>query len=378
MLALKGGLTERIEFLARETPGTAGQTVVAAVAVGDILDRTPIFGPLHFGELLQRAHFAKRDLGLVQLRIECADIGKGQDPVLHDAVQFGEIRPARCRGRKARVVGEVGAPHRPQIGRKGARADEARRHCEVLAAWPCEERAVGRPEDRRLVAEIGIVQIDMRTLVDRHQCRCHRNIDVLTGARRLPPVQCRKDCNRGLQPGIDIGMRQAVGAWFAQYVTVMANAVVGEPGLRLHRRGVSHPARPWPTLAVAGDRGINQARIAGRQRFMVEPEIAQRAGAEVLDNDIRCVAQPQRQFAGAWDVEVDADIALAGVLLRIVARHTRCQRKREARHVGTWRLDLDDLGAEIEESAGAEWTGEHAREIDDADAGKRAAHCQRP
>src|SRR6266851_788557 len=43
--------TRAIEFLARETPGTAGQTVAAAVAVGDMLDRTPIFGPLHFGEL---------------------------------------------------------------------------------------------------------------------------------------------------------------------------------------------------------------------------------------------------------------------------------------------------------------------------------------
>ena len=35
VLALKGGLTERIEFLVREAPGTAGQTVAAAVAVGN-------------------------------------------------------------------------------------------------------------------------------------------------------------------------------------------------------------------------------------------------------------------------------------------------------------------------------------------------------
>jgi hypothetical protein len=31
----------------------------------------------------------------------------------------------------------------------------------VLAAGSGKERAVGRPEDRRLVAEIGVVQIDM-------------------------------------------------------------------------------------------------------------------------------------------------------------------------------------------------------------------------
>jgi hypothetical protein len=39
----------------------------------------------------------------------------------------------------------------------------------------------------------------------------------------------------------------------------MANAVVGKPGLSLDRRGVSHPALPWPALAVAGDRGMTAA-----------------------------------------------------------------------------------------------------------------------
>ena len=62
-------------------------------------------------------------------------------------------------------------------------------------------------EPTRLVAELGIVQIDMRALVDRRQCRRHCDVDILTSARRLPPVQSRKDCNRGLQSRIDIRMR---------------------------------------------------------------------------------------------------------------------------------------------------------------------------
>jgi hypothetical protein len=45
VLALKGGLTKRFEFLAREAPRAAGQAVAAAVAVGDLLNRIPIFGP---------------------------------------------------------------------------------------------------------------------------------------------------------------------------------------------------------------------------------------------------------------------------------------------------------------------------------------------
>jgi hypothetical protein len=96
------------------------------------------------------------------LRIERAEIGEGQDPVLHDAMQFREIRLARCRGGKTRIVGQIGSPHRPRPGRKSAGTDKARRDREVLAAAPHKERAVGCPEDRRLGAELGIVQIDMR------------------------------------------------------------------------------------------------------------------------------------------------------------------------------------------------------------------------
>jgi len=46
--------------------------------------------------------------------------------------------------------------------------------------------------------------------------------------------------------------------------------------------------------------------------------------------------------------------------------------------VGTRRLDLDDLGSKVQQCAGTERTSEHAREIDDANAGKRAAHVSAP
>jgi len=158
----------------------------------------------------------------------------------------------------------------------------------------------------------------------------------------------------------------------------MAQAVVGEPGFGLHCGRIGHAALPWPTLSVASDRGVDQPRVAGSQRLIVEPEIAQCASAEILDNDVRSVAQAQRQFAGPGHVQVNANIAFAGVLLRVVAGHARCRGKREARNVGTRRLDLDDLGAKIQQCAGAERTGEHAREIDNADAGEGAAHVSGP
>src|SRR5260221_11181425 len=78
------------------------------------------------------------------------------------------------------------------------------------------------------------------------------------------------------------------------------------------------------------------------------------------------------------NVEVDADIALAGVLLRVIARHAVGGRKRKARDVRTWRLDLDDLGAEILQGPRAQRTCEHTGKVDDTDSAERAGHDQRP
>jgi len=79
---------------------------------------------------------------------------------------------------------------------------------------------------------------------------------------------------------------------------------------------------------------------------------------------------------------VDADVALAGVLLCVIARHSRCGREREPRDIGPWRLDLDHLGAEIHQGAGAERPGEDPREVDDANAAEGAsvgaAHLSAP
>jgi len=76
----------------------------------------------------------------------------------------------------------------------------------MLATGSHKERAVGRPKDRRLDAEIRIIQIDMRALVDGHQCRRHCDVDVLASPGCRASMQCREDRDRRLQPGIDVCM----------------------------------------------------------------------------------------------------------------------------------------------------------------------------
>src|SRR6478672_1847172 len=80
----------------------------------------------------------------------------------------------------------------------------------------------------------------------------------------------------------------------------------------------------------------------------------------------------------AGNVQIDADIALAGILLRVIAGHPVGGRKRETRDIRTWRFDLDDLGAEILQCPRAQGTGEHPGKIDDANCAERTAHDQRP
>src|ERR1700751_415600 len=81
---------------------------------------------------------------------------------------------------------------------------------------------------------------------------------------------------------------------------------------------------------------------------------------------------------GAGQIEVDRDVALAGILLRVIAGHPVGRRKGKARDVRAWRLDLDHLGPQVLQGPRAEGTGEHAGEIDDAKSAKRSAHLISP
>src|SRR6516164_6292930 len=127
----------------------------------------------------------------------------------------------------------------------------------------------------------------------------------------------------------------------------MTNAIFGEASLGLYGRRVGHPAAPRSSLAIASNGGIDQTRISLREGLVVETEETQRARPKILDDDICRVAELQRQLIGSGHIEIDADIALAGILLRVVARHAVGRRKGKSGDVRTGRLDFDDLGTEI-------------------------------
>ena len=110
---------------------------------------------------------------------------------------------------------------------------------------------------------------------------------------------------------------------------------------------------------------------------VAEPHPVHHAGTEVLHHDVALLGQVMQELHGLGPLHVEADVALPAVLLREVRRDRVDARIGEAGEVADGRLDLDHLGAEVGEHAGAVRAREHAGEVEDADAVERTRACHR-
>src|SRR5919198_5480999 len=94
-------------------------------------------------------------------------------------------------------------------------------------------------------------------------------------------------------------------------------------------------------LSVSRYRGVDEPRVRGRQRLVVEPERRDHAGPIVLDEDVARARKPLQRVAPFRHFEVEDDAALAavdgveaGAFRTDAARHL-------ARRIAAGRLDLD-------------------------------------
>ena len=216
----------------------------------------------------------------------------------------------------------------------------------------------------------------MGVLVHVQQRLRHRHVDPVAAAGALALVERGQDARRALERCVHIAVAVRI-------VRVVGSAVVfhraagvalglGDARLGAHHGGVGAPTHPGPGLAVAADRGVHDARVTRRYGLVAEAHSRSHAGAEVLDEHVALLGQGEQQLARLGLVHVEADVALAGVLLDEVAGEAVHPRVGEAGHVAIGRLDLDDLGAEVAEHPGAVRPTEHAGEIEHADTGQRA------
>ena len=201
----------------------------------------------------------------------------------------------------------------------------------------------------------------------RHHGLQQAGMDPAALARALPLQQRHQDAERGVEPGGQVGDRDADPH----------RALAGQAG---HAHQPAHalgdlvearPLRIGAGLAEAADRAEHDARVHRRQRGVVDAQPVLHVGAVILHHHIGlgdhaagtapCPSGCFRLMRDAALVAMDmlevrpvplAAHALAGVdLLR--------------------RLDLDDVGAPIGQLADAGGAGAHAGEVEHGEAGQR-------
>ena len=196
------------------------------------------------------------------------------------------------------------------------------------------------------------------------QCRCriqHPDVDALPNAKALARQQ------RGGDALCAIETRHHVGDRHAQPVTG-AIGIPGDahqPAFGLHHRVVPGFVAARTGLAIAGDRGVDQAGTAAVHGVPAETGPLERAGPEVLHQHVGLLDQLLEHRAPRGRLVVERDAFLVAVDAQEVrALGTDKRRAPVARVVALAGLfNLDDARAEIAQHHGAVRAREHTGEI---------------
>ena len=142
---------------------------------------------------------------------------------------------------------------------------------------------------------------------------------------------------------------------------------VGEAAHHLHhlveRRAVV--VGPGQEALVAD---VDEPVVVGCKAGVVEAELLQHAGLEVLDHDVGRSGELPRHLRARGLLQVDAD----ALLVAVEHRKKACARAEQpSRALALDRLDLDDLGAHVGQHHRAGRAHHHVRELDDAQALER-------
>src|SRR5439155_8540487 len=143
---------------------------------------------------------------------------------------------------------------------------------------------------------------------------------------------------------------------------------VHQARLALDDEVVARPAGLRARLAEARDRAVDEARVEATGPVVAEAEASERAGTEVLEEDVGGGEEPPQDLLPRLRLEVEGEALLAPVDAHEVRRLTPGERRPGSRVVAVTRLlDLDDLRPHVGQEEGAVRAGEDAGEVDDAD-----------
>ena len=310
-------------------------------------------------------------------------------------VEFGEPLGGRA-GREDRLqnLGERVLVLRAQplrletriVGQVGQADDRAGVAPEFVVAGRDRERLVGALETRigriarmgraeaarRLAGAEIFARLQRRDAEERPEDRA---VDMRALAGRSGPHHGREDHVSGVEPGREVADRHAAlhgrALLLARHAHEAAHGLHGdvERALLGVRAG----------LAIAGDRAVDEPRIARLQLVVAEARADQRARPEVLDEHVRVLDQRVELGEIGLVLDVERDRPLVAVERGEVAgehviRAARALvQRRPAAHAvaAVGALDLDDVGAEIGEHHSGERPGGDLREFEDPEPLKR-------
>ena len=274
--------------------------------------------------------------------------------------------------REARVVGQLGTAHRVAEPAEDAVLVRGDHHPQVVARLEdVRRRDALQVRAHRLTDEAEPVVLGHGALEQRERRLHQRDVDDLPTpvAEHVAVVERRQDALDGEHRGERVAERDSR----ARRRLVRKAVDVAEASHRLRDGGVARALGVRPGLAVPGDAREDDAGIHRRQLLVAEVPALERAGAEVLGDDVRDAHELEQQLLPLRLAQVQRDALLVPRLdgppegaafvagLAPVAERIRL----------AGRLDLDHLGAHVAEQPAGERPGEQRAELDQPQARKR-------
>ncbi len=201
---------------------------------------------------------------------------------------------------------------------------------------------------------------------------------MLPFASPISMLQCRQDSDRTVQPRINVRVAARIVAQCVGFKSIVLAQNVRQAGLGLHRRRKGGAILPWTSLPIPAHRNIDDGRIELSHLLISEAKARERTGSEVLDNDIGFAAQIGHDLASLRPVQVETQIALTRILLRVVHGHRADVRHATTAGIAAGRLNLDHFGAQVPQRLGAKRASKNPCEVNNLQSIQWSAHDQFP
>ncbi len=353
---------------AAQVQGRAQQAHRAVFCVGRVGDHPARRDLRRVQCLVHAAHRAGRDAGGAHARKPVRRVFGGKKGFeLRD--EGGAVQHARPAGG---VIG-MRAPFRAV--QQGAQPGELRivahRQCEGAVAR-CED-LVGNYRGMSVAQALGLVpggQVARAHVGQHADCAVQqRQVDMLPAAAARAGQQRGKNRLHAIHAGDQV--RNGHAQFHRRAVGLAGNG--HQAAFRLDHEVVARFGCAWTAASITRDGAIDQAGIDRREILVAQAEGFQGAQPVIFDQHIGLPRQVAHDALTLGMLEVDGDRLLAAVGAKEIGGFAVDIGWRPAAGVIAlaWGLDLPDLGAQVGQRLRAPGAGQHAAEVEHADAGQR-------